>query len=309
VIRVFDFLAYRQAKALRQIFTIFFDYKGGVTNPLLRLIAISTIIVQLLGVVFFDYPVTPFGPKLDMSRFELAWSDEFDGDGVDWNKWSGHYTYGEAASVRRGGYFQRDMASVAGGNLIIRTDYVPEGLGGGGAGYYSYGMHTRDHYEQLYGYFEVRCILPKGRDLWAAFWLINDGTFNEDGSAADGAEVDIFESPNWGKKVGQDSVTHNIHFDGYGAMHQSQPQGAFYAHNPYEEYNTYGLEWNEDEYIFYVNGVESARTSFGVSHNPEILILSVEVNGENAVPSEAVKNNTTYPADYIVDYVRAYKYK
>ncbi len=308
MIFLFDFLAARQSKALKKIFTVFCDYKGVSNNPFVKITAIAVIVFQLLGVVFFDTPVTPYGPKVDMSKFTLAWADEFDGDSVSWSDWSGHYTYGSDASVRRGGYFQRDMASVANGNLTIRTDYIENGLGGGGPGYYSYGMDTRGHYEQLYGYFECRCILPKGRDLWAAFWMINDGTFHEDGSGADGAEIDIFESPNWGKKIEQNSVTHTIHFDGYGDAHQSETQGAFYANNPYEEYNTYGLEWNKDEYIFYINGVESARTSFGVSQNPEILILSVEVGGNNAVPSEAVKNNT-YPTDYKVDYVRAYKYK
>lgn len=305
---MFDFLAPRQSKALKQIFTIFFDYKGSVTKPVLRFIAIMTAIVQLIGLVIFDYPVTPFGPKVDMSKFNLVWADEFDGTGVNASKWSGHYTYGDTASIRRGGYFQRDMATVNNGKLTIRTDYKENGLGGGGPGYYSYGMDTNSHYEQLFGYFEVSCILPKGTDLWAAFWMINEGTFQENGSGADGAEIDIFESPNWGKKIEQNSITSTIHFDGYGAAHQSEALGAFYANNPYEEYNTYGLEWNKNEYIFYVNGIESARTSFGVSQNPEILILSTEVGGENAVPNSGLKNNT-YPADYVVDYVRAYQYK
>ncbi len=306
---MFDFLAPRQIRAIQKIFTVFRDYAGPAVNPVARFIAIVVIIGQLIGAAFADGAVTPYGPKVDMDKFELAWADEFDGESVDWNNWAGHYTYGDAASIRRGGYFQRDMAFIRDGNLVIRTDYKDPGLGGGEPGYYSYGMDTRDRYEQLYGYFEVRCILPKGRDLWAAFWLINDGTFQEDGSGADGAEIDIFESPNWGDEKKHDAVSHCIHFDGYGEAHQSEFQGNFYAVNPYEEYNTYGLEWNKDEYIFYINGVETARTSFGVSQNPEILILSTEVNGENAVPSEAIKNNTTYPADYVVDYVRAYTYK
>ena len=313
MIRMFDLLAPRQSKALKRIFTLFFDYKGTATKPLLRLMAILTAMFQLLGLVFFDTPVTPFGPALDLDKFELVWADEFDGDEVNLDKWSGHYTYGDTASVRRGGYFQRDMSFIRDGNLVIRTDYKTQGLGGGDPGYYSYGMDTGDSYEQLYGYFECRCILPKGVDLWAAFWMINDGTFNEDGDGADGAEIDIFESPNWGKDKIQDTVTQCIHINGYGDAHRSEYQGAFYVNNPYEEYNTYGLEWNKDEYIFYINGIESARTGFGVSQNPEIMILSVEVNGtvENGIPipSEAIKNNTTYPADYVVDYVRAYQYK
>ena len=301
-------LAPRQLNALKRAMTIFFDYKGGAKG-IARIFVILLAFIQLLGLVVFDTPVKPFGPELDLNKFELVWADEFDGNEVNRDIWKGHYTYGNTASVRRGGYFHRDMSFVKDGNLIIRTEYKEEGLGGGGPGYYSYGMDTRGTYEQLYGYFEVRCILPKGHDLWAAFWLINQGTFNVDGSGADGAEIDIFESPNWGKgPLYRNTVTHAIHFDGYDEHHQSQHLGAFYVKNPYEEYNTYGLEWNEEGYIFYINGVESTRTDYGLSHEPEYLILSVEVGGKDAIPPAGLEKND-YPADYLVDYVRAYQYK
>ena len=47
----------------------------------------------------------------------------------------------------------------------------------------------------------------------------------------------------------------------------SRNLGKFKGKNIHEEYNTYGLEWTDSEYIFYVNGVETRRTSFskGVS--------------------------------------------
>lgn len=38
--------------------------------------------------------------------------------------------------------------------------------------------------------------------------------------------------------------------------------GFFKGKNIYDEYNTYGVGWTEDEYIFYTNGVETARMSF-----------------------------------------------
>ncbi len=301
-------LAPRQLYSLKRAFTVFFDYKG-TAKGLMRFVAILIAFVQLLGVVIFDTPVKPFGPALDMSKFELVWSDEFEEPEVDRDIWMGHYTYGQIASVRRGGYFHRDMAFIKDGNLIIRTEYKDEGLGGGGPGYYSFGMDTRGTYDQLYGYFEVSCILPKGHDLWAAFWMINEGTFNIDGSAEDGAEIDIFESPNWGKgPLYRNTVTHAVHFDGYGDAHQSQLYGTFYANNPYEEYNTYGVEWNEEGYIFYINGIETIRSSYGLSHEPEYLILSVEVGGNDAIPAAGLAKND-YPADYLVDYVRAYQYK
>ena len=79
--------------------------------------------------------------------------------------------------------------------------------------------------------------------------------------------------------------------------------------NPYEEFNTYALEWNESEYIFYINGKETFRTSYGgVSQNEEYLILSVEMKGENGIPSQR-ENAPAEDTQFIVDYVKVYQYK
>ena len=59
---------------------------------------------------------------------------------------------------------------------------------------------------------------------------------------------------------------------------------------------------------FYINGVETFRTSFGgVSQNEEYLILSVEMKGENGVPE--YRDASGEEAEFIVDYVKAYQYK
>ena len=108
----------------------------------------------------------------------------------------------------------------------------------------------------------------------------------------------------------ENAITSNLHFDGYGDAHQKHGATKFLLkNNPYEEFNTYGLEWNEDEYIFYINGVETFRTDYGgVSQNEEYLILSVEMKGENGIPSER-ENLPAEGAEFIVDYVRVYQYK
>ena len=80
----------------------------------------------------------------------------------------------------------------------------------------------------------------------------------------------------------------------------------WFCNNPYEQFNTYGLEWNEKEYIFYINGVETGRLSTGgVSQNPEYLILSVEMRGEDGIPSQR-DNAPADGAEFIVDYVRVF---
>ena len=276
-----------------------------------------------------DLPAIPSGQELRLEeRFELAWQDEFEGDGLDRTKWDDNQSVDTLhwGPIRKGGYWHKDMIEVRDGNLVIKTEYKEEPLEGNtfgspdkyGEGYYTGMIATHGKQEFLYGYFECRAILPKSTGMWSAFWMMNGDVYNQDGSGQDGTEVDIFESMYykdawWGAG---DSVICGIHFDGYDGMHQGYSVNKWFADNPYEEYNTYGLEWNENEYIFYINGVECGRLSQGgVSQNPEYLILSCEIAGENGVayadrhgtgPISLEKGET---AEFIVDYVRVYNYK
>lgn len=250
--------------------------------------------------------------------FELVWADEFEGDTLDTDVWSGHY-FNDGTAMRKGGYWNMDFATVKDGNLHISTKYYPDGYNGNGiAGWYTCAIDTQETFSQTYGYFEVRCILPKGAGAWSAFWLMPDQVANIDGSGKDGAEIDIYESPFFSEStsLSRNRVSSAIHFDGYGDAHQSKTvcKPYIFINNPYENYNTYGLEWNEDEYIFYVNGIETGRTSFGgTSQVDEWLILSVEIGGADGVATDSWAGNALTPdiqvTDFIVDYVRVYQYK
>lgn len=258
-----------------------------------------------------DIPCYPMGEKLDTDKFTLTFSDEFEGE-LDRDVWSGHYQWGKTSEARKGSFWNQYLAYTEDGNLIIPVKYLEEGFGSKGAGWYTAGIDTdsdsKNGFSQKFGYFEVRCILPEGADVWSAFWLMNDGVYNEDGNGKDGTEIDIFESDCYGDRK-PNSVTSNLHFDGYGEAHQKMGARQFLLkNNPYEEFNTYGLEWNENEYIFYINGVETFRTDFGgVSRNEEYLILSVEMRGENGIPSER-ENAPAEQTAFVVDYVKVYQY-
>lgn len=282
-----------------------FDFK--------RVIALIVAFFQLIGLVIFDTPVTPFKDEIDMSRFELEWEDDFD-NGFDTKHWQGHYVYGaNDTQPRDTAMWNREQVSFTDdGCLLITAEYREDGPGG--AGYYSYGMETNPNkcydegyvgYEQLYGYFEIRCILPKGAGLNPAFWLLSDGMFGDttDGGIT-GAEIDILETNTIYNPFDPsfNSIVQTIHVDSYDEAHKWENQGAYYANDPYNEFNTYGVEWNENEYIFYVNGVETARTDFGgVCQVPLYLIISLGVD-------ERVYDNEYMPSSMVVDYVRCYQY-
>ena len=305
----------RQLTAFTEIFAVIgLMFRAMGRMDFKRISALAAAVGQLFGAFLSGTPVTPYREPIDMSRFQLVWADEFD-CGFDTAVWQGHYVYGANDTQRRDtAWWNRDQVSFTeDGCLKLTVEYKENGPAG--PGYYSYGMETNpnknysgDHtgYEQLYGYFEIRCILPKGAGLNPAFWLLTDGMWADDtDGGVSGAEIDVFETPTdydtGGKYFG--SVFHTVHVDAYGEKHRQEIQGWYYANDPYNEFNTYGVEWNETGYIFYVNGVETARTDFGgVCRVPLYLIISVGVN-------EEVAKNEFLPASLLVDYVRCYQYK
>lgn len=274
--------------------------------------ALVIVVAVLVASFVIIYPRYPKGENLDISKFTLTFEDNFEND-LNRDTWSGHYQYGSQTEARKGCYWNQDLAFTENGNLVIPVKYLEDGMGGKGAGWYSAGIDTDldspDGFSQKFGYFECRCILPKGADIWSAFWLMNEGVYNKDGSGKDGTEIDIFESDCYDSFL-RNSVSSNLHYDGYNEAHKMMGAKDFLTlNNPYEEFNTYGLEWNENEYIFYINGVETFRTDFGgVSQNEEYLILSVEMKGENGVPSNR-ENINGEETEFIVDYVKVYQYK
>lgn len=276
---------------------------------------ILTIISFFLNL--FGLPGYPTTETVDMDNFTLVWSDEFDSDAVDYSKWSGGWWGNQQTMVRKGGWWNSKLATVEDGCLHIATKYYENGINNDGkAGWYSSQLTTRYSYEQKYGYFEVRCILPKGAGLWSAFWMMCDGVSDVGNSGMDGSELDIFESAYYTAGINSDTVSAAIHYDGYGDAHRSKTihHTHVYGSNPYEEFNTYGMQWNEDGYTFYINGHKCGSSSFGgVSRVPEYMLLSVEVGGENGVPGSSwvgasIETNTFAPTDFVVDYVRAYQY-
>lgn len=101
--------------------------------------------------------------------YELVWADEFDKDGApDPQKWSyatgGHgwgnneleyYTAGENVFVRDG-------------LLIIEARREPRE----GREYTSTRMLSKGKGDWLYGRFEARAKLPRGRGTWPAIWMM-----------------------------------------------------------------------------------------------------------------------------------------
>lgn len=283
----------QQIYHLTEIFTSFSPKK---------IIASFLAIIELFGLTILDYPTTPRGQELDLSGYTLVFEDEFNGTQLNTDVWEYR-----GSGPRRGGFNAESQVRLENGNMIMTGDYQTDGTYG--EGWYTGMIKLKERYCK--GYFEIRCIVNSGAGFWSAFWIQADSPYTASVSkgGVGGAEIDIFESMSWGDAIGSDSVSQTIHcagVDGVQEGFQSCNLGRFYGKNIYEEYNTYGLEWTDDEYIFYINGVETRRSSFGngVSEAPEDVIVSLEI------PSEDILNEldkASYNTEYIVDYVRIYQ--
>jgi alpha-L-fucosidase len=224
-------------------------------------------------------------PLPEGKSWKLAWTDEFEGSTVDQSKWE---VLGDWK--RRDGYWVKDDAYLDGkGNLILRTKKD-------GDRYTCGAVRTRGRFEHRYGYWVCRCEFPKQPGHWPAFWLQADGVGKVGDAGRDGTEIDIMEKP-WR----DDRTTQNLHWDGYGKEHRSSGL-QFSVPELNEGWHTFGLYWTPEEYVFYVDGVESWRTSAGgVSQVPQFAKLTEEIGKWGGDIAQA-----TLPDYFTVDYVRVY---
>ena len=238
----------------------------------------------------------------DNDGYHLSFAEEFDdpawAPGSTWNttfkQWGGLRTLsgnGELQVYVDPGYkgsaaapLGLDPFSVTEGVLSIEASRISAQDQPYLAGFkYTSGVLT-SNYTQLYGYFEVGAKLPAGRGLWPAFWLVGDGDYGNH-------EIDVFEV------LGQDPgrIYQTIHgpFGSEGTSH--------YGVDTSDGFHTYGLEWTPEDIVWYVDGTESFRQS-NFSDVPMYVLLNLAVGGWAGKPNAA----TAFPAEMLVDYLRAY---
>ncbi|HUT34191.1 MAG TPA: glycoside hydrolase family 16 protein [Planctomycetota bacterium] len=166
-------------------------------------------------------------------------------------------------------------------------------------------FQVMDKFAQKYGWFEIRCRMPKGSGLHSAFWLLQtDPTkqeYAEDGRrrrVGEGVvEIDIFEQ--LGKNVAAKVIDFNVHFTTNGAYQYRMD------FDPSEEFHVWALEWKEGELVWYLDG-RPVRTYRGETPQGKMFILLGLYQG--AVPGWVgpTDPDMPYPRDFEIDYVRVY---
>lgn len=238
-----------------------------------------------------EQPVISPTPSHILKDYNLAWNDEFEGNNLDLTKWN----YRGEGSVRKLATVSRETVKLDGdGNLQIMVTKDANGI------YYVGQASTDGLYITKYGYFECKAKLNQSIGPHVAFWLQSNTMGIEDNNPQkNGTEIDIFEY----HRKKPTFLFHNLHWNGYGSAHQTIGTKIDLP-NIGTGYHTFGLEWTENEYVFYVDGKETWRTSTAVSQTEQYIILSTELTGFGGDPALG-----TFPDRVLFDYVRVYKRK
>jgi beta-glucanase (GH16 family) len=263
--------------------------------------------------------------------WKFAWSDEFDGKGIDTAKWdydtgNGFYDYEENRWVKGWGneelqYYTREPenAFVKDGMLHIRA--LKEARDG--CGYTSARLKTRKRdgsslFSQTYGRFEFRAKLPTGQGVWPALWMLPQD--EKYGPWPRSGEIDVMEAR------GQEptKVLGTLHFGARwpGNVNVSKdyilPRGGTIA-----DFHVYALEWEPGVMRWSVDDRQYATQSFWWSgkgakptresdlypwpapfDQPFYLVMNVAVGGRFLGNPD---RSTRFPVEMVVDFVRVYE--
>jgi beta-glucanase (GH16 family) len=182
-----------------------------------------------------------------------------------------------------------DPFSVHDGVLEIAAQPAPERLRERLSGYrYVSGLiSSQPSFRQLYGYFEMRARLPRGKGVWPAFWLL----------PADlewPPEIDVMESVGDPAKI---YVTAHSKVDK--AVGTEVPVSG-------DGFHTYAVAWDARQLVWYVDGREVRRQPTPPDmHKPMYVLANVALGGDWAGPPDA---STPWPARMGIDYIRAYRF-
>lgn len=243
---------------------------------------------------------------------ELLWSDEFNYTGLpDSVKWT--YDVGGSGWGNKEAQFytkaRRENARVEKGHLIVEARrealnpqnpyssarLVSRAKGGGSL---------------TYGRVEVRAQLPAARGTWPAIWMLpDDWKYGDKGWPANG-EIDIMEYVGYRPAVVQAST----HCKKYFFRTNNQKTDSISVPTATTAFHVYAIEWTPesitalvDNKPYFTSQNEHSGWEVWPWDHPFHLLLNVAVGGEWG--GKKGIDDTAFPQQMLVDYVRFYKLK
>ena len=241
---------------------------------------------------------TIFFSSLSYSQYALVWSDEFDNNELNLNKWTYDLGQGDWGWGNNELQFYTNNSA----NINVDSGYlhiIAKSQQFAGANYTSARIKTKDLYEFTYGKVEARIKIPYGQGFWPAFWML--GSNIDDVSWPYCGEIDIMEH------VNNENVIHGTHHydnNGHNYIGNSVVCDASEFQVYSIEWTPYSIKWYLNGSIYFQNSIDPSSVSKEEFHSPFFLLLNLAVGGLWPGNPDI---STNFPGIMMVDYVRVYQ--
>jgi hypothetical protein len=236
----------------------------------------------------------------ELRKGALIWADEFDSIATLNQNWE--------QEVGGGGWGNNELQyyTTDNRNTIINNGFLTiqarlEDFGG--RRFTSARLISRNNFQ--YGVYEMRAKLPRGRGTWPAFWLLGA---NRPLNWPDDGEIDIMEHVGYDQDIVHGTIHCKAHYHSIGTQvgNLIQTPGAS------DGFNLYQLEWTPTSIKAFRNGKfyfrydKPALPTYQTwpFDNQMNMLLNFAVGGDWG-GAQGI-DESVYPQDYVIDYVRVY---
>ena len=186
--------------------------------------------------------------------YRLTWGDDFDGDEIDTKKWDVYYgrkvCYANGVNGKTTYRCREDKPNtfVKDGSLYICADQTEDA-------YYGGMLCTQGIMRYKFGYIEISTIHPRGLGFWTALWMNGDVGVNGDYFAEIDVEECYGDGGDWasGNTFAWPSKKCKEEKNG-GLVHVNNKVCAKDERGFWQDYHTFGFEWDEDHVVFTCDG-------------------------------------------------------
>jgi len=302
------------------------ESSGTAINNYLNLIASEY--VDEVNAALIDPESYNYAEVLDKQGYELAFSDEFNGDSLNANKWNTQLRWDGEFNGERYEYrvingesqfyvnpYSNDKEHVD----IVVPRYNPFEFDGTRLAiravrnsfrtnnniadhgdlhtiinqqeFLSGAISTYDKFNQKYGYFEARIKIPSHNGTFPAFWLHHQRRANE---GTQRTEIDIMENLGHAPKYIYNTLHYFYNVDewNHGDHQAVKPDSGGQIQTGADfslGYHTYAVEWMPGYVAWYLDGQKVSEVWDGnVDHEELYVILNLAMGG----------NWTNFPAEY-----------
>ncbi|WP_300725328.1 glycoside hydrolase family 16 protein [uncultured Bacteroides sp.] len=246
------------------------------------------LILSLISILFISLHIFSVEPLLNIGTtakaksWKLIWSDEFNNKANIDSNWIAQNAPVKELLCGR----WRKNAVIKNGKLYIQNKKENKE----GQEWTSASLTSKKKFK--YGYFECRLKIAKSTGINNTFWLNSYAKYPNNYF-----EIDIVEAhyPNW--------IQTNVHDWGNRKVkyHKSAGEKYISSENLSDKFHVYGLEWNEKELNFYLDGKLIRSKNNDICHDLASVIIGCAIMEWAGEISDSI-NGTSM----IVDYVRVF---